>query len=132
MEKAASVKKVTKKVAKKHGHKFVVNCENPVADGILKTSNLAEFLTNSIKYEGKTGQLATGGIKVEGLKNSVVVSSEKDFSKRYVKYLVKKYLKKNSLRDWLRVVSADKATYELRYFQLQGADQEENPAEGSE
>lgn len=37
---------------------------------------------------------------------------------RYLKYLTKKYLKKNKLRDWLRVVSKDKETYELRYFQI--------------
>lgn len=37
---------------------------------------------------------------------------------RYIKYLTKKYLKKHSLRDWLRVVSTGKETYELRYFQI--------------
>lgn len=35
-----------------------------------------------------------------------------------MKYLTKKYLKKHSLRDWLRVVSTGKETYELRYFQI--------------
>jgi large subunit ribosomal protein L22e len=39
-------------------------------------------------------------------------------SQRYLKYLTKKYLKKNNLRDWLRVVASDKETYELRYFQI--------------
>lgn len=39
-------------------------------------------------------------------------------SPRYLKYLTKKYLKKNNLRDWLRVVASDKETYELRYFQI--------------
>jgi large subunit ribosomal protein L22e len=37
---------------------------------------------------------------------------------RYLKYLTKKYLKKNNLRDWLRVVANGKDTYELRYFQV--------------
>jgi len=37
---------------------------------------------------------------------------------RYLKYLTKKYLKKNNLRDWLRVVASGKDTYELRYFQV--------------
>jgi large subunit ribosomal protein L22e len=32
--------------------------------------------------------------------------------------LVHRYLKKNNLRDWLRVVLSDKETYELRYFQI--------------
>src|SRR5688572_18545660 len=37
---------------------------------------------------------------------------------RYLKYLTKKYLKKNNLRDWLRVVASGKDSYELRYFQV--------------
>jgi hypothetical protein len=30
------------------------------------------------------------------------------FFPRYLKYLTKKYLKKNNLRDWLRVVASSK------------------------
>lgn len=37
---------------------------------------------------------------------------------RYLKYLTKKYLKKNNLRDWLRVVHSGPDSYELRYFQV--------------
>lgn len=49
---------------------------------------------------------------------------------RYLKYLTKKYLKKNKLRDWLRVVSKDKDTYELRYFQITSQeDDDEDDAE---
>lgn len=44
---------------------------------------------------------------------------------RYLKYLTKKYLKKNNLRDWLRVVASDKETYELRYFQISQDDESE-------
>ena len=39
-------------------------------------------------------------------------------SHRYLKYLTKKYLKKNNLRDWLRVVANTKTGYELRYFNV--------------
>ncbi|KAG2462472.1 IF5A1 factor, partial [Polypterus senegalus] len=43
---------------------------------------------------------------------------------KYLKYLTKKYLKKNKLRDWLRVVASDKESYELRYFQISQEDEE--------
>ena len=45
---------------------------------------------------------------------------------RYLKYLTKKYLKKNNLRDWLRVVASAKDAYELRYFQINNEDEEED------
>ncbi len=37
---------------------------------------------------------------------------------RYLKYLTKKFLKKNNLRDYIRVVASSKTQYELRYFQI--------------
>jgi len=48
---------------------------------------------------------------------------------RYLKYLTKKYLKKNNLRDWLRVVASDKESYELRYFQISQDDEESDADE---
>lgn len=51
------------------------------------------------------------------------------FSQRYLKYLTKKYLKKNNLRDWLRVVASSQTAYELRYFQINN---EEEDDEGDE
>ena len=59
-------------------------------------------------------------------KNKIVLTSSVPFSKRYLKYLTKKYLKKNNLRDWLRVVASAKDTYELRYFQINNDEEEED------
>uniref|UniRef100_A0A7N9D1A2 Large ribosomal subunit protein eL22 n=2 Tax=Macaca fascicularis TaxID=9541 RepID=A0A7N9D1A2_MACFA len=47
------------------------------------------------------------------------------FWRWYLKYLTKKYLKKNNLRDWLRVVANSKESYELRYFQINQDEEEE-------
>ncbi|XP_054479128.1 60S ribosomal protein L22-like 1 isoform X2 [Anoplopoma fimbria] len=81
------------------------------------------FLKERIKVNGKTGNLGSV-VQVGRMKNKINVTSEKQFSKRYLKYLTKKYLKKNNLRDWLRVVASDKETYELRYFQISQDDEE--------
>jgi large subunit ribosomal protein L22e len=35
-----------------------------------------------------------------------------------LKYLTKKYLKKQQLRDFLNVVATSKGTYELKYFKI--------------
>lgn len=38
-----------------------------------------------------------------GIGNSkIILTSSIPFSKRYLKYLTKKFLKKNTLRDWIR------------------------------
>jgi len=53
------------------------------------------------------------------------VNADIDFSKRYLKYLSKKYLKANNLRDWLRVVADSKTSYQLKYFNINQDDEEE-------
>ena len=58
-------------------------------------------------------------------KNKIILTSAVPFSKRYLKYLTKKYLKKNNLRDWLRVVASTKDSYELRYFQINNDEEEQ-------
>jgi len=82
-------------------------------------------LKDRIKVEGKVNNLGSA-VAVEGAKNQIVVNANIDFSKRYLKYLTKKYLKKNNLRDWLRVVASSKDMYELRYFQINNEEEEED------
>jgi len=50
---------------------------------------------------------------------NIILQSSIPFSKRYLKYLTKKYLKKQDLKEYLRVVATSKNTYELRYFNIQ-------------
>lgn len=65
---------------------------------------------------------ATGGtLRVSGRRTAFSQASPH----RYLKYLTKKYLKKNNLRDWLRVVANSKESYELRYFQINQDEEEE-------
>ena len=60
-------------------------------------------------------------------KTRIIVTSEVAMSKRYLKYLTKKYLKKHNVRDWLRVIASnkDRSVYELRYFNIADQDGEE-------
>jgi large subunit ribosomal protein L22e len=113
---------------------FVIDCSKPVNDKIYDLSAFEKFLHDRIKVDGRTGNLAdaitisqVGGDKIE-------LVSHGDFSGKYLKYLygpprqwqrrligdrrTKKYLKKQQLRDWLRIVSRSKGSYELRFFNV--------------
>ena len=69
-------------------------------------------MQEKVEVNGKTGNPGNV-IHIECFKNKIIVVSEKQFSKRYLKYLTKKFLKKHNLCDWLHVVASDKETYEL-------------------
>jgi large subunit ribosomal protein L22e len=93
-------------------------------------------LHDRIKVEGKAGQLGDS-VKItrDGERlvfcyryfrlmifpgnTKLTVTSNIPLSKRYLKYLTKKFLKKNSLRDWIRVVASTKDTYQLRFYNIE-------------
>ncbi|KIY95075.1 60S ribosomal protein L22-2 [Monoraphidium neglectum] len=91
----------------------------PVGDSIMEIASFEKFLADKIKVNGKTGVLGDS-VKVSHDKSKVTVTSEAHMSKRYVKYLTKKFLKKHNVRDWLRVIASnkDRSVYELRYFNI--------------
>ena len=66
-----------------------------------------------------------------GFNNMFVYSSLKwcTIMLRYLKYLTKKFLKKNQLRDYVRVVSCNKTGYELRYLHINVAEEESDDEE---
>merc|ERR1711933_572348 len=104
--------------------KFTVDCQQPADDNIIETKELEKFFNNRIKVEGKTGNLGEK-VVVSRDKAKIHVSAEAPFSKRYLKYLSKKYLKAQQLRDFLRVVAPNKTSYELRYFNINEDNEEE-------
>ena len=109
---------------KKDKFRFVIDCSLPIEDGVLLPGDFEAYLSQHIKVEGKTGNLGAS-VTVARQKDTIVVESSIPFSKRYLKYLSKKYLKKQDLKEYLRVVATGKNQYELRYFNIQAEDQAE-------
>ncbi|KAK2181320.1 hypothetical protein NP493_403g01042, partial [Ridgeia piscesae] len=122
--KSASGKGKKKKVVLR----FVLDCTQPVEDGIMNVGDFEKFLHEKVKVNGKTNNF-NNNVSIEKQKSKLIVQSDIAFSKRYLKYLTKKYMKKNNLRDWLRVVATTKDTYELRYFQINNEEDEDEDAD---
>ena len=122
--------KVVKKLGKKNQIKLFIDCTHPVEDGIMNCADFEKYLQERIKIGGKTSNFGKE-FAMERQKTKIAFTSDIPFSKRYLKYLTKKYLKKNNLRDWLRVVASAKDSYELRYFQINNeeSDNEDEDAE---
>jgi len=84
-----------------------------------------KYLHDRIKINNKTGQLTQQNVVLSRDRTKLTVASpaELGFSKRQLKYLAKRYLKKQQLKNYLRVVAASKNSYEMRYYQLSGGDE---------
>ncbi|CAM6099104.1 unnamed protein product [Calypogeia fissa] len=105
--------------SKKKPSTFTIDCGKPVDDKIMDIASFEKFLQDRIKVGGKAGVLGDA-VTIVREKNKISVTSENAFSKRYLKYLTKKYLKQHNVRDWLRVIASnkDRNVYELRYFNI--------------
>ena len=119
----ATTQKKGTKSQKKISHKFVLNCKLPIEDNIIVLGDFENFMKTHIKVANKKGNLGSA-ITVAKDGHNLVVSSNIALSKRYLKYLTKKYLKKQELKEYLRVVASNKSTYELRYFNIQNDEAE--------
>ena len=86
-----------------------------------------KYLHDRIKINGKTGALAQNNVTIvkDRTKLTVAAPAELGFSKRQLKYLSKRYLKKQQLRDFLRVIAASKNSYEMRYFRISDVDEDD-------
>merc|ERR1712216_903460 len=111
---------------KKKTKTFVLDCARPVDDKIMEIGSFEKFLEDRIKVNGKAGVLGDV-VTITKEKSKIVVATEIEMSKRYLKYLTKKYLKKHNVRDWLRVVASnkDRSVYELGYFNIADNDVED-------
>ena len=113
---------------KKQVLRFTIDCTAPVDDHVMDPASFEKFLHDRIKVDGKAPAKA-GAVTIARDKTKIQIEAVAPFSKRYLKYLTKKYLKKQQLRDYLHVIASSKTTYELRYFNIHDKDADDDDEE---
>eukprot|EP00761_Pharyngomonas_kirbyi_P011123 gb/GECH01011147.1/.p1 GENE.gb/GECH01011147.1/~~gb/GECH01011147.1/.p1 ORF type:complete len:130 (+),score=25.86 gb/GECH01011147.1/:1-390(+) len=110
--------KQKKQVIGKKPVRWTIDLSIPAQDDLINPQHFEEFLKQRIKVKGKAGNLGKHiNVNLED-QNLQVNVRECEFKKRYLKYLTKKYLKKQGIRDLLRVVAHDKGSYTVKYFAI--------------
>ncbi len=118
--KKAAERKTAEKEKKKSA--FTIDCTLPVKDKVFQAKELVEYFLNRIKVAGKTKNLGKSvGVACDDGKK-IKVNAEIPLAKRYLKYLAKKFLKKQEVRDYLRLVAPSKSTYEFKYFKMESGE----------
>ncbi|KAF4124275.1 large subunit ribosomal protein L22e [Geosmithia morbida] len=107
-----------KKGGKVQAKKYIINASQPANDKIFDVSAFEKFLQDRIKVEGQTNNLADNVTIQQKGDGKIEIVAHCDLSGRYLKYLTKKFLKKQQLRDWLRVVSTSRGVYELKFYNV--------------
>lgn len=102
---------------------YTIDLSLVAPENVIDIANFDKYMRDHIKVDGKVGQLGKRVILKKG-NDSLVVTAEAPFSKRYLKYLTKKYLKKNELRDYLRIIANGKDSYQIKFFKIGNNDEE--------
>ena len=107
---------------------YSIDCSIPAADGLLDQGVLEKFVTylqEKIKVGGKAGNLGDKVAVASGEDGRITVTKKQVlFPKKYIKFLIKKFLRREKLRDYFRAVSTKKGEYQLRYFNIHLKDSE--------
>ena len=115
-------KKDIKKEAKQTTYKkYSVDFSNPLENKLLTLESVLKFLQNNMKLNGLKGKLGKTILintdeKREKSKTSIVISVDSSikFSKRYIRYLVKKFLKKEGVAKYLTLTATSPSAYMVK------------------
>ena len=120
-----SVKKPESKEQPKVSYKvFNVDFNSPCSNNLLTLEGAQKYLKSNFKINGLKGKLEDKNAKIkvamtdkkDKRKNTLVISVDNklQFSKRYIKYLVKKYLRREGIARFLTVSSTAPNAYTVK------------------
>ena len=111
-------KKDTKQATYK---KYTVDFSNPLENKLLTLESVLKYLQNNMKLNGLKGKLGKSILinadeKRDKNKNCIVISVDSSikFSKRYIRYLVKKFLKKEGVAKYLTLTATSPSAYMVK------------------
>ena len=114
-------KKEDKKDSKQISYKkFTVDFSSPLENKLLTLESVLHYLQTNMKLNGLKGKLGKSIIinldDLKKNKNAIVISvdSSLKFSKRYIRYLVKKYLKKEGIAKYLTLSATSPGAYAVK------------------
>jgi len=110
----------TKQKKEKNFRKYHVDFNAAVSNNLVSLEAAIKYLQKNIKINGIKGKSdAENFVKVSSTdkkdkqKNTILVQADNamKFSKRYIKYLVKKFLKRENISLYLRVIANGSSSY---------------------
>ncbi len=122
----AQAQKTVKKVEKKaKSYKtYHVDFDQAVSNNLMSLDTAVKYFSQHVKVNGLKNKLedfikvSTSDKRDKNRKNNlnVQVDTKMKFAKRYIKYLVKKFLKRENISLYLRVVSNAPNSYVVKLY----------------
>ena len=119
MEKKEEIKENKTSKKEKVYKKYFVDFSDPLDNKLLSIESAMKYLNSNMKIDGLKGNLKDFvKINVDDKRNKksllIQVDNQMQFSKKYIKYLVKKFLKREGIVKYLTVLSNSPNSYEVK------------------
>jgi large subunit ribosomal protein L22e len=119
MEKKEEIKENKTSKKEKVYKKYFVDFSDPLDNKLLSIESAMKYLNSNMKIDGLKGNLKDFiKISVDDKRNKkcllIQVDNQMQFSKKYIKYLVKKFLKREGIVKYLTVLSNSPNSYEVK------------------
>ena len=119
MEKKEEIKENKTSKKEKVYKKYFVDFSDPLDNILLSIESAMKYLNSNMKIDGLKGNLKDFvKINVDDKRNKksllIQVDNQMQFSKKYIKYLVKKFLKREGIVKYLTVLSNSPNSYEVK------------------
>ena len=85
--------------------KYTIDFSAPISNNLLTLESVSKYLELNMKLNGLKGKIGDS-IKINiSDKNNITIQVEStlEFSKKYIKYLTKKYLKKEGIEKFMTI-----------------------------
>jgi large subunit ribosomal protein L22e len=119
MEKKEEIKENKTSKKEKVYKKYFVDFSDPLDNKLLSIESAMKYLNSNMKIDGLKGNLKDFvKINVDDKRNKksllIQVDNQMQFSKKYIKYLVKKFLKREGIVKYLTVLANSPNSYEVK------------------
>ncbi|EHY66807.1 large subunit ribosomal protein L22e [Nematocida ausubeli] len=101
---------------------LTINCKEMTKDELFDMEECANFLEVNNKLTKHSPETLPGGpmnVLLKKAENKIVLDMGVDVRKFYIKQLLKKYLHKKGLNDWIHIkIDSVTGEYSLNYYNL--------------
>jgi large subunit ribosomal protein L22e len=113
------VKKIAKNPISMKQLKFNIDLGVTIEDGLVNAQEIVDYLKGSMKINNLKGNLGSDITVVQKGNQNIIITSRLCLAKRYVKYLLKKVLKRMGILEFLKINATEKNTYKIKYLKAE-------------
>ncbi|XP_025206915.1 60S ribosomal protein L22-like [Melanaphis sacchari] len=95
----------------KNNRKMIIDCTDPMNKSVMNFNFFIKFLQKNLKCDGESNNF---NVSLKKKNTKIIIKSNVPFMMRYLKYVIKSYLKETTLHKLLKIVKTGPNNYTFK------------------